>query len=472
MSTDQGTTATVPATAEPGDGGRARAVLLITSGATFTAFLDTTVVNVAFPQLHGDFPEVSIASLTWVVTSYTVLFAALLASAGRFADALGRRRTFLWSVGLFTLASAIATVAPRFEVLVAARALQGIGAAGMIPSALALLLVETPPARRMPAVGAWAAAGSIAALVGPALSGFALEVSWRLIFLVNIPIGLAMLAGTIRVVRPDVPAPDRRSPDLLGSVLLALGVGAVVFGLTETGGQGWGPALGAVACGMVAVAAALQRSRRHASPAVDLTLLANRRATLTNLAAAVFGIAIFPWLLVAPLFLTEVWDYSIMQAALAITPGAATSILAARFAGGRRSLSAQRTVIVAGVLLQAAVSLALYTFVTTTPAFLSLWLTITLLGGIAAGAVLTTLSGVNAGSVAPQRFAAATGMLMASRQIGGSLGIAAMALLLGRHDVASLSGYREVFLFCAVAAAAAVIPALFLSEAVGAPGPR
>lgn len=135
------TSGTLAPGAEPSTAGK---TLLLTSAATFMAFLDTTIVNVAFPALHEDFPKESVTDLTWVVTSYGILFAALLTPAGRFADVLGRRKLFLWSVALFSVASLACAVAPNVEMLIAARAVQGIGAAGMIPAALGLVLAETP----------------------------------------------------------------------------------------------------------------------------------------------------------------------------------------------------------------------------------------------------------------------------------------------------------------------------------------
>src|SRR3954447_26039543 len=155
-------------------------ILMLTSGATFMAFLDTTVVNIAFPALHESFPDTSLTNLSWIVSGFGVAFAALLTPAGRLADTIGRRQVFLASVTLFTIASVLCAAAPNFDTLLVARVVQGIGGAGMIPSALGLVLAEMPPARRVEAVGIWGAAGSMAAAAGPSLGGVLIDATnWR-----------------------------------------------------------------------------------------------------------------------------------------------------------------------------------------------------------------------------------------------------------------------------------------------------
>ena len=217
-----------------------RGLTLVTAGATFLAFLDTTVVNIIFPKLQESFPDEPISDLTWIATSYTVLFAALVVTAGRCADAIGRRRLFRWSVSCFTVASLGVACAPSLGVMTAARAVQGVGAAGMIPAALGLLLAGIPAERRAAAFGLWGGVGSVATAVGPFLSGgLAILADWRLVFAINIPVGLLMLRGTTRWLPADAQRAKRRIPDLFGSLLLTVGIGAMVFGVTCGNGWGW-----------------------------------------------------------------------------------------------------------------------------------------------------------------------------------------------------------------------------------------
>src|SRR3954470_14563333 len=253
-------------------------VLLIASGATFLAFLDVTVVNLAFPDLAKDFRGTSVTELSWVITAYAVLFAALLTPAGRVADRSGRRRVFLGGVALFTLASLASALAPSVGTLVAARALQGAAAAAMIPAALGLVLAETPADKRSAAIGLWGAAGAMAAAAGPTLGGLLVNgLGWRSVFYVNVPIGIAIVAGARAVVRP-APGEGGRAPDVAGTLAVVSGIALAVLGVTQGENWGWGsPAtLSALAGGALLVAIALGRSTRHPAPAVETSLWGNR----------------------------------------------------------------------------------------------------------------------------------------------------------------------------------------------------
>src|SRR5215213_5143798 len=160
-------------------------VLLVTAVAVFMAFLDVTIVNVAFPSVREAFPETSIAGLSWVLNAYNIVFAALLVPAGRLADLLGRRRLFFVGLALFVVASALCGLAPSAEWLVGARVLQAAGAAALVPTSLGLLLVEFPLERRASATALWGAVGGVAAATGPSLGGLLIDWSgWRLVFFV------------------------------------------------------------------------------------------------------------------------------------------------------------------------------------------------------------------------------------------------------------------------------------------------
>ncbi|MFJ9623871.1 DHA2 family efflux MFS transporter permease subunit [Streptomyces sp. NPDC101181] len=440
----------------------AKPALFVASGATFLAVLDTTVVNIAFSDLRVDFPDASLSQLTWVVTAYTVVFAALLAVAGRVADVIGRKKLFVRSTALFTLASVLSGLAVDVPMLVGARALQGVAAAGMIPAALGLVLQHTPPARRQIAVGVWGAVGSMAAAVGPSLGGLLVDVwGWRSVFLINLPIGLAIVAIAARLAS-DAPS-GRRYPDPVGTLALGLGIGGVVFGVTQGTEWGWGSVrvLALITGGAVLVVTALLLSRRHPSPAVEWDLWRNRVFAATNVSSLLFGAAMYAYLLSTLLFLNAVWGYGELKAGLAVTPGAFSAAVGAVVVGRRVGPRAQWAALAVGSTLFGASCAAMYLLLDAERAYLALWLPIGIVGGLGIGAALTAISNAATASLQPERFASGTGLLMTTRQVGGALGIAALAAILERYDVLDAEGYLRVFLACAIGAlaAAAVAPA-------------
>lgn len=436
--------------AEGGPG--AGRVLALASAVTFLAFLDATVVNVAFPDLRRAFPEVSLARLTWVISAYAVLFAALLAAAGRLADTLGRRILFLGSTLAFTLTSLAASAAPTADLLIVARALQGAAAAGMIPAALGLVLAHTPPARRAAALGAWSAAGGLAAAVGPSIGGLLVEWwDWRAIFLINVPLGLAVAWAAARVV-PREPRTGRRLPDPVGTTALAVGIGGVVAGLSQGTEWGWTDprVLALVIGGALAGGLALRRSRSHPAPAVDRDLWRDPLFARANIGALLFGAAMYAWLLTGPSYLIERWDWSVLRAGFGVTPGAVLAMAGALVVGRRVPARLQWAAVTVGSLLFAANALLLWGWVGESTSYAQIFLPASFLGGLGIGTVVTALSTTASAGLPPQRFAAGTGLLMTARQLGGALGVAGTAALLTGSGAGD--HWRGVFLLIALTA--------------------
>lgn len=437
-------------------------ILMLTSGATFMAFLDTTVVNIAFPALHESFPDTSLTNLSWIVSGFGVAFAALLTPAGRLADTIGRRQVFLASVTLFTIASVLCAAAPNFDTLLVARVVQGIGGAGMIPSALGLVLAEMPPAKRVEAVGIWGAAGSMAAAAGPSLGGVLIDATnWRSVFLINLPIGGFILLGAMRAV-PARPTQSRRLPDPVGTLAVGLGLAGVVLGLTKGGDWGWraGSTLGSIIGGAVLVALSLLRSRSHEAPAIQISLWSSRTFAVANVTSLLAGAALFSWLLAGPLYLTSFWGYSVLKAGLAVTPGALTSAIAAVVVGKRVRADKQPAIVIGALAVFGAVGIWMFAGLGLEHKFLLLWLPAGLIGGAAFGAALTGLSTAAALSVPPIHFAGGTALNTTARQVGGAFGVAAMAAIVtARTGTAAL---RDVFLFAGVASVAAAVAGIGL----------
>ncbi|MEU8797548.1 MFS transporter [Spirillospora sp. NPDC048819] len=453
------TTAAPPAAAAAG---ARRDVPWLAAGATFLAMLDATVANLAVPDLRTDFPGASLSGLTWVITLYAVLFAALLAPAGRLADLVGRRTLYLWGVGLFTLASLGCAIAPNVPVLLATRGVQGAAAAAMIPASLALLLRDTPAARRAGAIGLWSAAGAFAAAIGPSLGGVLVDqFGWRSLFVINVPFGLAMLLGGLRLPRAE--GGHGRLPDLLGTILLGGGVGGVALGVTQTRDWAWTDTrtLALLLGGAAMVALALWRSARHPVPALEISLWRSRRFALANAASFLYGTALYSWLLLGVLYLTAQWDYSILKAGLASTPGALTATAAAVTMGRLTGRIGVRPAVTGGALIMVVSGTWAVASLPSEPHFLTFWLPIGLLVGTGMGMLTTGTASAAALSVDPQRFAGATGLNTTARQLGGALGIAILAAMLpGRavHD-----DYTAIYLFCTLAAAGAGLAGLPLT---------
>lgn len=451
--------------------GAALKVLLVASGATFMAFLDITVVNVAFPDLRESFSATSVSDLSWVVSVYAVLFAAVLTPAGQLADVIGRRRLFVWGLLGFVGASALCAVAPSVGWLVAARALQGACGAAMIPAALGMVLAAAPPERRAAAVGLWAASSSLAAAVGPSLGGALVDTwGWRAVFIINVPIGLGIALAATRTLPALRPA-HRRLPDALGTLFVSLGIGLVVAGLTKGGDWGWTSAstLGTLIGGPVLMAIALLRARRHPAPAIEIDLWRTRTFAMTNATSLLFGASVFAYLLLGTLYLTSVWHYSIFETGLAVSPGALASAVAAVVVGRRATPRVQRMVVSGGSLVMAGTVIWMYAALGDERRFLELWLPGGVLSGAAIGATMTALATLAVSSVSPLRFASATGMNMTARQLGGAFGVAALAAIVGAGAVPTTQSFLDVYLFCGVAAAAAAVTGLTLLERAPSP---
>jgi EmrB/QacA subfamily drug resistance transporter len=441
------------------------ALLLVAAGAAFLALLDTTVANLAVADVQGDFAGASVGGATWIITIYAVTFAALLAPAGRVADLVGRRSLMLAGVGAFSVMSLACALAPSLGLLLAARGLQGAAAAAMIPASLAVVLMDTPAERRAAAIGAWSAAGALAAAAGPAIGGVLVDtLGWRSLFLINVPFGLAIVAGAMLI--PATGATRGRLPDATGIVILGAGIGAVALGISQGTDWGW-TSTQTVLClggGALAIAAALWRSTRQAAPAIETRLWRTRSFALANLASLLYGAALFPWLLVGVLFLVQVWGYSPLEAGLAMTPGAIVASVVALRAGAVVARRGARAVIVGGALVLGLAGLLCVVALPESPSFLTFWLPLGIPIGVGTGAITTGVSAAAALSVAPQRFAAAVGLNQTGRQVGGALGVAVLAALLdGRTGSGSGVGpFADVYLFCTLATFAVAAAALWL----------
>ncbi|HUR14254.1 MAG TPA: MFS transporter [Mycobacteriales bacterium] len=411
-----------------------RGVLLVSSLGAFLAFLDSTVVNVAFADMQRDFPGADYADLSWVFNSYNITFAALLVTAGRFADLLGRRRVFVAGVAVFTVASIGIAAAPSLGWLIGWRAVQAIGAATLVPASLALVMSAYPPERRAHAIGIWSAAAALASGLGPPLGGVLVDVGgWRLAFLINLPLCIAALwAGRTALVESR--APGRRTlPDIPGSLVLALGLGLVATAVVQ--GDQWGWSSFRVVGAFVAATALLvgfgRRSARHPSPVLEPALLRQPGFATALVLTTVAGTGFYSYLLTHVLWLTEVWDYSLSQAGAAGAPGAVIAGVVAATLGKLADRRGARVLVIPGALLWASSFVWYLEVVGPTPAYLTEWLPGQVLSGVGIGLTLPVLGSAAVAAVPGGRYATASAVASAVRQLGAVLGISLLVVILG-----------------------------------------
>ncbi|OJY44107.1 DHA2 family efflux MFS transporter permease subunit [Pseudonocardia sp. 73-21] len=444
-------------------------VLAVSSLAAFLAFLDVTIVNIAFPAITTSFPTASLAGLSWVFTAYNVVFAALLIPAGRLADLLGRRRVFLAALGLFGVASLACAVAPAAGWLVAARVLQAVAAALLAPSSLALLLPVFPPERRGVAVGTWGAMGGVAAATGPALGGVLVDAfGWRAVFLVNIPVVVVTLVAGVRLLTETR---DERSslPDLLSVGLLGAGVALLSLGIVNGEDTWTGPGtLLPLLAGAALLVAFGVRSARVVNPLVEPALFRLRAFTGSVVGYLVFSAGFYALLLSNILFLTRSWHYDVLLAGLAVTPG---PLMAAVFStvGGRLSdRFGARASIVPGALVFALGCLLFATRIGPDPAYLTAFLPATLLTGTGVGLVFSGLGTAAVAQLPPARFATGSAVGTCARQIGAVFGI---AVLLSGLDAGGPGAFRTAWFAMVGTALATAVCGLVIGAVRARPAP-
>jgi EmrB/QacA subfamily drug resistance transporter len=420
----------------------------IASIAIFLVSIDATVLYAAFPALRHAFPEVAVGDLSWVLNAYTVVYAALLAPAGRLADQYGRKRLFLIGVGTFLLASLGCGLATHIGLLIGARILQAIGVALLLPASLSIVLAAFPTEKRAVVVSLWGAVGGLAAALGPSIGSWLIDLwGWQWAFFINLPLGAISLWRGARSFR-ESRNPENGAPlDVVGVTLVAGGVGAIAMGLVRSEARGWSSPIvvSFIALGIAALGAFIPWARRIAAPAIDLTLFDNSTYRFINLATLSFGVAFAMMFFTFFLFMTEIWRYPLSLAGLASTPGpllvVPTSVLSGRFA----ARFGHKPVLIAGSLLCAAGGLWFFLVPGVDPDFLRDWFPGMFLTGVGTGMALPSLSAAAVARLAPNRFGVGSAVNQAVRQIGAVLGVAIAVAMVGRA-APSLTDFKSLFL--------------------------
>jgi EmrB/QacA subfamily drug resistance transporter len=439
------------------------AVLAVLSIAAFMASLDLFIVNVAFPDIGRDFPGSSLADLSWVLNGYAVLYAALLVPLGRLADRYGRMAGFLGGLALFTVASAACAASQSLWQLVVFRGLQAIGAAALTPTSLGLLLAATPAEGRVRAVRTWAAIGALAAAFGPVIGGLLVQASWRWVFVVNVPVGIVGLLAARRIVPDSRDLAVTRVPDLLGSALVAIGIGALALGLVKGPDWGWTSygVLGSFAVAVVGVAGFWLRSARHPLPVVELSLLRVRAFAWSNATAVLFSLTFAGGLLAAVLWLQDVWGWSALKTGFGLAPG---PLMVPVFAAVAQRLSARVPV---GYLAAAGCALfglgiaIVATSVGAESSYAADFLPGWLVGGVGVGLAFPTIISAATADLPPARSATGSAIVSMARQVGLVLGVSVFVAVLGApHGYAAVhSSFRDTWWVLAAVALAASITA-------------
>jgi EmrB/QacA subfamily drug resistance transporter len=310
-------------------------ILAVLGAVAFMAQLDFFIVNVALEGIGKSFPGSSEASLSWVLDAYAIVFAAVLVLAGRVADLWGRKKILLIGVAVFTLASALAAFSPDLAVLVGARALQAVGGAMIVPTSLGLLYPNFPKSQHTLVVGIWAGVAAVAASAGPPVGGVLVTVDWRLIFLINLPIGIAAIIAGWRLV-PEVKDPEgKRLPDPLSIVSILAAVALLVLATVQGPEWGWGDArvIALFVVAAVGTAITVQRTLHGTTPVIEKQLFQSREFTRATITLLLYfaGFAIF--LLGSALFMQQVWQFSPLQAGIGLAPAPITSVTFAVLAG-------------------------------------------------------------------------------------------------------------------------------------------
>jgi EmrB/QacA subfamily drug resistance transporter len=424
--------------------------------AVFLSILDLFIVNIAFPSIRADFSSATLSSLSWILSAYAIVFAAVLVPAGKLADLYGRKRMFLIGLAIFLLGSALSAGAPSVGFLIGARVLQAVGGAALTPTSIGLVLPLFPAAKRGIVIGLWAAIGGVGAAAGPPLGGLLVEASWRWIFLINLPLGLFAIVRTAQLL-PEIRDPEPAGfPDILGSLLLIVSIGSLTLGLVKGPDWSWdGRSLGTFALAAVLLAVVAFRSARHPAPVVELALLRAPAFALSSLSTLLFYAAFAILLLGNVLFLTGVWHYSVTRAGFAFVPGPATAALVAGISGRLGGRLGPARLGVPGAIVYALASVWFLTRVGDHRHYLSEYLPGQVLGGLGVGLILPTFTALAASTLPPQRLATGIGVQTTFRQIGAALGLASFVAIVSGSALTAKADFDGGWVFMAFASAGA-----------------
>src|SRR6202140_1217963 len=437
-------------------------VLVVLVTGFFMIMLDTTIVNVAIPAMSAGL-KISLDGVLWVLNAYILVYAVLLITAGRLGDLYGQRNLFAAGLAIFTIASALCGLSQDENQLIAARVLQGVGGALLVPQTLAILTSLFPPERRGAAFGIWAGVAGLATLAGPTVGGAIVTYfDWRWIFFVNVPIGIAALIATFIIV-PDLRPGRRHGWDVLGIFLAPGGLFGVVFGLIEGERFNWGEIVSyvvtipeVIGLGVVLLVLFVIWERFQAEPLVPLSLFEERNFAVANWIGASIAFGMMSLFLPIVIYLQSVLGFSALTAGLTLAPMSLTSMLVAPFAGRMADRIGGKYILMVGIFVFA-VGFGSLTFVAGPDSTWINFLVPAIVAGAGMGMTFAPMTTVAMRNISPQMAGAASGVLNTTRQVGAAIGSAVVGALLQNrlaitlhdqavsHAAALPAAYRDQF---------------------------
>lgn len=423
-------------------------VFAVASIAIFMVSLDTTILYAGFNNILRSFPTSTAANLSWAMSGYSIVYAAMLIPAGGIADKFGRKKIFMLGTLLFITASFACGASPNVFWLIVARVFQSIGACLLTPAALALVLEAFPREKRMIAMGAWGAVGALAAATGPGIGSLIIDIGgWEWAFFINIPIGLFCVWQSSKVLHESKQPRDKMRLDLVGMLQLIIGVGAIAFGIVEMKSAYWSKPelIGIIVVGLTAILSYIPWAKFNPEPLFDLKLFKNRTFIYANLAGISFGIAFSIMFFSFFFWMKNIWHYSLTLSGAAIMPGPLMVVPTALISGRIASKIGHRPLLITGAITYALSGLWFLLMPDETPNYVSAWLPGLLLSGLSVGLVMPSLSASAVFGLPTKDYAVGSAVNNAVRQIGAVIGVSITVLLLAKTPL-QMSDFRPTYL--------------------------
>lgn len=445
---------------------RGAKVLALTSIGVMLVSLDISIVNVAFGSFVKQWPE-SRRTLTWVFSAYNIAYAAGLLTAGRLADAFGRKRAFLSGLTIFMIGSLLCALAPSALLLVCARIIQALGGAILTPASLALVLPEFPVERRSAAIGIWGAVGGVSAASGPTLGGYLVDnFGWHSVFLVNVPLCLIALAVGARLLRESRDETAPRTVDYFGALLAVSGVALLTLVIVQSDEWGWvsTQSLAIFVISAILLFTFLLRCNSVAHPVLDLRLFKLPFVTAAALSGFVFTMGFFSMIFVNVQWLQMVWGYSPSLSGLAGSPGPIAAAIVAAPAGRLAQRVGHGRVVAVGALVLSSGVLFMHFQITPTQHYWDLYFPAMTYMGIGVGLCISTITSSATAYLPQPKFAMGSALNNTARQIGAALGVALVSSMLVAASKTDdpIRGFHHAWIFISVAVAITGITMLAL----------